>query len=505
MNKWRTWMMLLVLGGGLMLLYVLTAQRGVCWQDSGEYQRRIILGDTTGIEGIARAHPLYIIAAQGITSLAKSHDAALWIANGFSGVAMALAATLVALLVLRLSANQWAAMASGLLFGLAHMSWWLATITETYSWSVAFLMVELWLLVNLLQNNKPKWLYALALVSGAGVAIHNFALLTIPVWSVVTFILIYRRELPKRSLFLTILCWGLGASSWLYLIAKQTMETDEFLNVCRSALFADLSYGKVVGMPGKVEWHLFLANMLLFAVSLASPLWLCAVKGWRDFRTQSVSDSFIKILKIITVIHVVFFVRYFVADQATFCLPTLALLSIWSGLGLHLFLTEKKWCVRKTAIILSLMLICPVLIYTSCAIIAGKTGWQPSRTRKLPFRNEARYWLLPWKHDENSATKFARAALSQTSGSDVIYADGTAAGPLLLEALKIASAKRPQIFSYYDPWTRERAAWDSFLQKNRDKDLYVVSVEPGYLPAGLKGRGAVCNPTGVLYRVTFTP
>ncbi len=42
------------------VLYALTAQQGVSWQDSGMLQFRIVTGDYIGNLGLALAHPLYI-------------------------------------------------------------------------------------------------------------------------------------------------------------------------------------------------------------------------------------------------------------------------------------------------------------------------------------------------------------------------------------------------------------------------------------------------------------
>ena len=50
-----------------LLVYSLTAQRGLSWQDSGEFQFRVSSGDYRWSSGIARAHPLYIAIAQGLS------------------------------------------------------------------------------------------------------------------------------------------------------------------------------------------------------------------------------------------------------------------------------------------------------------------------------------------------------------------------------------------------------------------------------------------------------
>ena len=46
------------------VLYLLTCQRGVSWQDSGMFQWRVLNSDLTGDLGLALAHPLYIAAGK---------------------------------------------------------------------------------------------------------------------------------------------------------------------------------------------------------------------------------------------------------------------------------------------------------------------------------------------------------------------------------------------------------------------------------------------------------
>ncbi|MBP5319478.1 MAG: hypothetical protein J6334_00710, partial [Kiritimatiellae bacterium] len=47
-----------ILFTGSLALYLLSAQRGFSWQDSGEYQFRVLANDLRWCSGIARAHPL---------------------------------------------------------------------------------------------------------------------------------------------------------------------------------------------------------------------------------------------------------------------------------------------------------------------------------------------------------------------------------------------------------------------------------------------------------------
>ena len=49
-----------ILAAGFFLLYLVTCQRGWCWQDGGLFQRRIFSLDFSGSFGIAASHPLFI-------------------------------------------------------------------------------------------------------------------------------------------------------------------------------------------------------------------------------------------------------------------------------------------------------------------------------------------------------------------------------------------------------------------------------------------------------------
>ena len=48
----------------------------------------------------------------------------------------------------------------------------------------------------------------------------------------------------------------------------------------------------------------------------------------------------------------------------------------------------------------------------------------PGRT-DLAFRDSARYWLVPWKNNEDSAGLFARTAMKQVPPGSIIILDST--------------------------------------------------------------------------------
>lgn len=500
----RAWQVAAVVGLALGVLYLLTAQRGVSWQDSGEFQRRAWLGDLAGVEGVARAHPLYVAALHAITRVFPP-PLALWGVNAFSGLGMAVAAAACAWLVQRLTRNTLAAVVAGSLLGLAHMAWWMAAIAEVYTWSLALFLVETALLYAVLVHPQPRTLFWLALTSGLGLAVHHFALLSLPVWAGAALWLIRRRALPGWSLAPAAVAWLAGASPLLALVTGAVCGAGHPWEAINDALFGGSYRRQVLGLTPSLSPALVLGNLALFALSLASPLWAAAAYGWRR-RHFPQPQAFTVCLALLTLIHVIFFARYFVPDQATFCLPTLGLMSIWVGVGLAAFFAQQKWSGPVCAAVVCAGLVCPILVYSGSAAIARACHWKAARARVLPFRDEARYWLLPWKNAEHSAVDFAQAALSQCGRKDVIYADSTAAGPLVVTLLtEPARRDRPRVVTYYDTWTQDPGAWSGFLAALADRPFHVVSPVPGYVPAGTLNQGWTFAPTGVLYRAQLTP
>jgi hypothetical protein len=416
------------------LLYVLTAQQGVSWQDSGSFQWRAIVGDYEGDLGLALAHPLYIAAGQALhAAFGPALPAAL---NAFSGIGMAVALANLAGLLMQITGRRWIALAIPAVAGVAHTAWWLGTIAEVYTWTAAGLTAELWLLVSLL--HRPRWqtLSALALVSGLGWSLHNFALLPLPVYLVAAGWLVASRRLRAKALAPAAGAYLAGAAPLLVMIVAEAFESGPVAAVL-SALFGD--YRDAVLSSGGGSF--FKANAALTAMNFVNLLLPLAIVGWLSL--PRLGKPAAAALAAITIIELLFFVRYPVPDQFTFFLPSLMVISLAAGLGAdRLARKGRNWA----AVVLGLCLLSlaggPAL-YAAAPSLARRAGVAPQRARALPFRDEVRYWLVPWKHNEDSAQQFARAALGQVQPGSTIIADETSAYPLRL-AKRLAGA-RPDV------------------------------------------------------------
>ncbi len=413
-----------------LLLYGFTCQKTTSWQDSGMFQHRVRHGDYSGDLGIALAHPTYIGLARGLAALPVGNF--YWRVNILSSLAMAVTVGNFALVVFLLTHKAGPAIAAAGILAVMHISWWLGTIAEVYTLCAAGLTGELVLLVCLLQRPRAWMLMALGLLSGLGWGVHNFSLLAMPVYLVVTIVLPARKRLPWAALPMAMLMWVVGALPNLVLIWQEAAASGLIVAV-RSALFGRFQQQVLnAAAPGRF----FKINMALTALSFVSfvlPLAALGVWRWKRWMPRILAIS----LAAVTAIHVLFFVRYPVPDQFTFLLPSAVMIALWAGVGLaNLMSSEsRRWRIAGiAAAVVSIVL--PPLLYASGPWLTEQAGVSAQRERPLIYRNEVRYWLVPWKHNERSAQQYAEHAIRQvtsgTTGQSVILADSTTYWPIEL-------------------------------------------------------------------------
>ena len=471
-----------------LLLYALTAQRGVSWQDSGEFHYRVLATDCLWNPGIARAHPLYILGASLMAACAPV-PLKFYAITFFSGVGMATALAFLAMILWRLTANRWATLAATFTLGLSHMCWWLSAMAEVYTWSLAFLMIELFCLL-IICLRKPKvalpWWLALAFLNGMNASIHNFAFLNLPVYGA----LFIASRKGIRAAAACAIAWLAGAGLLVCLFCAE-IRAQTFAVAFKSLLFG-YDYENVVLGKGPINWKLAIANLALASVSFASPCWFFMTRNVRTLRDYV---AFKRCLLALTCIHFVFWLRYFVPDQATFILPTLGLCAVWLGIG---YATARRSRTAHAAL-LAIGITCQLALPPVLCVIASRCGVMQARS--LPFRQDIPYWLLPWKHNETSAQQFVDTVEDMLHDHDVLIPDSTSAGPLMAtEALR----KTPSVWRLVLPWSGGTSEELLALTRQPDTRVFVVSPVAGYTPAVLLDTKRF-EPEGILYRVLEKP
>ncbi len=355
---------------GFLALYALTAQRGLGWGDSGEFQYRILVCDggvLAGAESFATAHPLYVALAR-LVCRTPFHVTLL------SSLFGALSVGGLFLCTRRLTL--------AVLFGLSHMVWWLSCLAEVQTMSLAFIVFETFLLLRFLETERRAWLVAAAFLTGLHLNCHNAALLAGP-----AFLYLFVRT-DVRTVLASLVAGALGASYWLVALATRG--------------FGDVLVGRYGAQVSGLlpENGLVTAfNFALAGLSLAVPAFLavraCVRRRGRNASTPAASRSPRTVtLMLLLAVHALFVVRYFVPDQATFLLPTLffafALLSEAAPEG-------------KTAALLALaQLVLPLAAWGVFSLLPTPEGRTPHR-----YRDDAAYFALPWKCHDTSADRYA--------------------------------------------------------------------------------------------------
>ena len=404
-------------------VYGFTAQRGVSWQDSGEYQWRVRQADYLS-QGGSRSHPLYIAIGKTLSDLVgQDHDAHAL--NVFSGVMMAVGLAMFASVLGRLGVDARLITALVAAVGLSHVTWWLATVAEVYSLSGALLMVELYALIRLDQEKKGRWLILLALASGMHLSVHNFSLLTLPIYLIAA---IQARPRLKTTVAAAV-AWLAGASGYLTVAGIQIHSLGWSTGVA-DCLWGGHYYEQVFNVSeAGPQWG---ANWALMSLTFASIVLLFGGIGfYRCLRGKHGPIG--RYLAIIAAIECLFLVRYSVPDQFTFALPTWLCVAVLAGIGIPSWIQRSDRWRRALPWLIGLAAICQPVVYHLAYTQARGRFDRP--THSAP-RDEAAYWILPWKQNEQSAQHWIDAITQQLEPNAWIVTDNTAYYPLLCSGWK---------------------------------------------------------------------
>ena len=461
-------------------LYWITAQRGVAWQDSGVHQLRALRSEYANSWGLALAHPLYIAICQpfkvfGLTNLATCTSL-------LSGVAMAVTLANVYLLGYWLTKRHAAAALAAATLGISHTAWWLATISETYCWVTAGLSAELLLLVSLIA--RPRWwkLVLLGLVSGLGFSLHNLALLPLPVHAVTALLLVGKKRLGWPIIPAALAAWLVGAGLQLSLIVQHGLAHGDWPATIRSALFGHQWQENVMSTSLRAMSMSGLYVLLNWPFLSLAPV----IVGWWVM-SRYAGKAIASALGGVAAIELIFAVRYSVVDQFMFLLPSYTLLAVGSAVGIDR-LCRARGRARRVwlGLIVASLTLTPVL-YSALPAALNRTSRSIRPNRQWPYRDENRYWLTPWKSNEQSAATFAREALDVAGPDGVILLSTTAAPPVMV--LQEAGGLHPRVhIEAREQVTLGRYKDDpkAYRERLAGRPLYVVDGKPDVLPEGMR-------------------
>ena len=373
----RTLVTVLLVAVGFFALYALTAQRGLGWGDSGEFHYRILRcadGLLGGCDSFATAHPPYVALARLVCSTPYQ----VTLISSFFG-ALAVSGFLLC------SRN----VALTVVFGLSHALWWLSCVAEVYTMSLTCVAFETLFLMRFLDSRKVGWLAALALLNGLHLELHNLALLSVPVYAVavgVVLLPVGARRLVA-SLGLAAVAWAAGASFWLWALVTRGV---------RDVLVGSYG-GQALGLLPD-NWTVAGFNLALSGLSFVAPVAIL----WWTWRAASRPSSAMPVASRVTdvclvallAVHALFFVRYFIISQFTFVLPTVFFA--------YLLVARVHLGRTRTVALMALQLLVPLFAWQVLSSLPVP-AWRP----RHKYRDEAKYFALPWKAGDDSADRLA--------------------------------------------------------------------------------------------------
>ncbi len=399
------------------VLYFLTAQHGVSWGDSGLFQYRVMIHDYVGNGGLACAHPLYILVGTRLLDVLPTE---WWFRglNVLSGFFASLTLYFLGRSARLLGASEQGERCAVITLGFSHILWSMSTLAEVYTLSLFFLSLEVYAGLRFLKGKETRWFVLMCLCNGLHLTVHNFALLNLPVYTVLAYHLLATRRV--KSVLLAACVWLVGASLTLWLGVTDYLAHGDLWGTIQN-LFVGNYQSSVMGTASRSR-ALVLMNVMLMGLTFCLPLYAYGVwfyakqlrlfKGRRDL--QFVAALFC--------VQFLFWVRYAVPDQWTFVLPTLFLLTLLFSYAAGNLRSEKMFLV-------STVLLAVVLPWGICHFshLLPKTLTQ-ARTHVV--RDNLRYFVLPWKHTDRTAEDFVASVTRTVPKDALIYADFTNITPL---------------------------------------------------------------------------
>ncbi len=484
------WLLWLGIFAFIAILYGATAQRGPAWQDSGIFQLRIGRFDLFGWLGLALSHPLLILGSKAFSFLPFGPLA--WRINLLSSAAGAVAAANIGLMVWRLTEGKWpGSVFAALTFALAHTPWWLGTISESQMLYAAIFTCELHLLVSLLARPSIKLAFFLGLVSGLGLMTHNLSLLALPAYGLSVLYCCGKRKLSPAAVACMVGGYVIGSGLFLGMIVSVAQQIG-YLQAIQSALFGSSWRGDVLGGSGRAV-VMGIGYIGLNFPNLAGPLMIAGVWAMSRNLTRPLLTAF----GYLFAIFFVFAIRYTVPDQFMFFLPLYVLISIGAGVGWAYLRRHGRG--KAVAWIAMVLVLFSPMIYGLAPAVWTKADMPVPGRADLAFRDPARYWLTPWKHNEDSAGMFARAALTEVPPGSVIIADSTTLPPLSWIRQVDGLGSDVELLGIKDATAESVGLFGA--------NVFVVCDRPGYYPAWLDGRGDIkkLRHGQVLFNVIFKP
>jgi hypothetical protein len=316
-----------------------------------------------------------------------------------------------------------------------------------------------------------------------GVGNHLLALLTTPVVAVLAGAAVWRRKLSGGALAGGVALWLTGASPYLVLIAVETWRSPEPGTVLHSALFGHAYADEVLNpLPSARMVAVSAAFTALSFPNLLLPLSVAGLALGRGL----IGSAPYAVLTAGLLIHAAFVVRYPIADQHLFFLPTYLYLAIFGGVGMAaLDARVKRHAGRALRGAAALLLVLTPVLYVPAPGIARRLHVLDDHRRHRPYRDDYRYLLWPWSVADTSAERMTREAMELAGESGLIIVEDSMVGFAVRYGAIVYAGGGPQVI--VGPLEQIDPSWSSSADRDGRPIVLVprdTQIEPSPPPEG---------------------
>jgi hypothetical protein len=451
------------------------------WQDSGVIQYRVLHNDFEGLMGLALSHPLFYVFAVGAKYIPFGDFAHK--VNLVSAIAAAAAVANVFLLVRIWLGKNFPAVIAAVTLALSHTFWRHGSMAETYTLYTALLTAELILLLLYCRKNDVKYLYWLGFANGLAISDHMLGSIALACYAIFFVVLLVKKNIRVRDLAIIIVFWMVGALPYEYLIIKNIIQSGDLLGTLASAAFGDSWQGDVLNTS--LSARIVKENIMYFGLNFPTPNILLFFAGCVGLFKITISRAFRNIMIAMGILFLLFAFRYTVPDRYAFFIPFYCVVSIIVGLGVY-FLQTKVGGRALVCLILGFSLL-PIGAYMVVPDLAKSAGLFEDK-RQIPYRDNYKFFLQPWKTGYTGGTQFANEALGQISNDAIIYSDITAVWPLLCTQRLKGHSEQKIISSLASSPDSPIFSEDTIEELLTKHSVFVVSPLENYCPGFLLDR-----------------
>ena len=236
-----------------------------------------------------------------------------------------------------------------------------------------------------------------------------------------------RKQVRVKDWIIAIAAWIVGLLPFIAVIYSKISQTPghDFMYWMTDILVGQ--YGGDVFNVSSIN-HFMKVNLALAVLNFFNLLPVLSVVGFIGW-LKSDRGAIVKYsMAAIFILHFVFFVRYRVPDQFTFILPTMAMLSFFAMVAIEKYYSKMKYLPK---IVLIVALLQPLWYYLAASVLQGSRF--VNREFSSADRNEAAYWVCPWKFNENSCDRWAQGVIDFVEPGDRVYVNDTNRYGLLLK------------------------------------------------------------------------